>query len=154
MSQLEIFEYQNEQEVRTIEIDGEIWFYAIDICNILEIKNPSNVYKRLDEDDLRTMEGTDILNRKTDIYIINESGLYHLIFKSKKPEAKKFQKWIYHDVIPQIRKTGTYSIRGSVVPAFIRRFNENWDRVEQGYFSVISELVIRVPLEAHKNFQL
>jgi len=73
--------------------------------------------------------------------IINESGLYSLILPSEKPEAKRFKKWITAEVLPSIRKIGGYHGK---VPAFIRRYNENWDRVETGHFSVISELVIRV----------
>jgi prophage antirepressor-like protein len=71
--------------------------------------------------------------------VINESGLYNLILSSRKPEAKRFKKWVTSEVLPSIRKTGSYNGR---VPAFIRRYNENWDRVEAGYFLVISELVI------------
>lgn len=73
--------------------------------------------------------------------IINESGLYSLILRSRKEEARAFRKWITSEVLPSIRKTGGY---GGKVPAFIRRYNENWDRLEPGYFSVISELVIRL----------
>lgn len=75
--------------------------------------------------------------------IINESGLYTLILRSEKPEAKRFKKWVTSEVLPSIRRTGTYR-SGERIPAFIRRFNDNWDRVDNGYFSVISELAIRL----------
>lgn len=73
--------------------------------------------------------------------IINESGLYSLVLRSRKPEAKKFKKWITSEVLPSIRKTGSY---GGRVPAFIKRYNENWNRVSSGHFSVINELVVRL----------
>src|SRR5690606_11302421 len=75
--------------------------------------------------------------------IINESGLYSLILTSRKEGAKRFKKWVTAEVLPSIRKTGTYGVRG-VTPRFIRRYNDNWDRVDNGYFSIISELVIRL----------
>jgi prophage antirepressor-like protein len=147
--QIQIFEYEKEQEIRTVEIDGQIWWVAKDICKILGLDNVSKALIELDQDEKRDVSGKDITesnvgNNISKLKLINEPGLYRLIFKSIKPEAKKFQKWVYHEVIPQIRKTGAYSIRGSVVPAFIRRYNLNWNRIESGYFSVISELAIRL----------
>ncbi len=142
--QLQVFEYESEQEIRTVEIDGQIWWVASDVCKILDIKNPRNAISSLDVDEKDDVAITDTIGKKQNMNIINEPGLYRLIFKSIKPEAKKFQKWVYHEVLPKLRKTGIYSLRGSNVPAFIKRYNENWDRVEFGYFSVINELVIRI----------
>jgi len=142
--QLKVFEYENEQEIRTIEIDGEIWWVASDICKVLGLSNSREAISNLDDDEKDDVSIADTIGRKQKMNIINEPGLYRLIFKSIKPEAKKFKRWILHEVIPQIRKTGAYSIRGSVIPAFIKRFNENWDRVDFGYFSVIGELAIRI----------
>jgi len=141
--QIQIFEYESEQEIRTVEIDGQIWWVVKDICNSLGINDHIQAIEKLDDDEkgrykIPTPSGDQIM------HCINEPGLYSLIIRSNKPEAKKFKRWIVHEVLPQIRKTGAYSIRGSAIPAFIRRFNENWDRVDMGYFSVISELVIRV----------
>ena len=67
--------------------------------------------------------------------------IYSLIFKSRKPEAKRFKKWVTSEVLPSIRKTGRF---GTGTPAFIRRYNQNWDRVSEGHFSVINELVVRL----------
>ena len=78
------------------------------------------------------------------VNLVNESGLYALIFRSKKPTAKKFRKWITKEVIPAIRKTGGYGINRLETPNFVIRFNDNWDRTDRGYFSVISELFIRL----------
>lgn len=141
---LQIFEYEDRREFRTLEIDGEVWFFAIDVVNALEIKNPSDAYARLDADDLGQTEGVDKRGQKQVFRIVNEAGLYSLIFRSEKPEAKRFKRWVTHEVLPQIRKTGTFSLVTAKTPKFVRRFNENWDRVETGYFSIISELFIRV----------
>jgi hypothetical protein len=73
--------------------------------------------------------------------IINESGLYSLILTSRKADAKRFKKWVTSEVLPAIRRTGHY---GGGTPAFIRRYNANWDRVDNGHFSVISELAVRL----------
>jgi hypothetical protein len=72
---------------------------------------------------------------------VNESGLYSLILGSRKPEAKRFKKWVTSEVLPSIRKTGGY---GRNTPAFIRRYNQNWDRCSLGHFSVINELVVQL----------
>jgi len=141
--QIKIFEYESEQEIRTIEIDGQIWWVAKDICNALGIADHIQAVEKLDDDErgrykIPTPSGDQIM------LCINEPGLYSLIIRSNKPKAKKFKRWVVHEVIPQIRKTGAYSARGSVIPSFIRRYNLNWDRVESGYFSVMSELAIRL----------
>jgi hypothetical protein len=142
--QLQIFEYKEERStnnIRTIEVDGEIWFVAKDVCDALGIINVSDSVSDLDSNDLGKTEVVDYSGRiQPNTNIVNESGLYTLIFKSKKPKAKQFKRWITNDVIPSIRKTGKYG----VLPIFVRRFNDNWDRVERGYFSIISELFIRV----------
>jgi len=138
---LQVFETEDRRAFRVIEIVGEPWFYGIDLCNALDIKNPSDAYSRLDSDDLGSTEGVDARGRKQSFVIVNESGLYSLILRSEKPEAKRFKKWITSEVLPSIRRTGGYGLRQ--VPAFIRRFSDNWDRVEAGHFSVLSELVAR-----------
>jgi len=103
----QVFNYQSK-EVRTVIKDGEPWFVAKDVCDILEIKNPSDAMSRLDEDEKNTI----VLNEgigNPERSIVSESGLYNLILGSRKPEAKQFKRWITHEVIPSIRKTGTYS---------------------------------------------
>ena len=107
MDKLQIFQSKEFGKVRTVLIENEVWFVLIDICKILELSNPSSVIKRLDEDevtkfDLGSLSG--ITN------IINESGLYKVIFRSDKPQANQFTKWVTHDVLPSLRRTGSYSI--------------------------------------------
>ena len=141
--QLIAFEYIDEthhDNINTVEIDGEIWFVAKDVCDLLGINNSRQAISSLDDDEKNTVIITDGIRGNPNKTIISESGLFALIFKSKKPEAKKFRKWITHEVIPQIRRTGGYGLRGS--HSFVRRFNENYDRIDIGYFSVIGYLFI------------
>lgn len=145
--QLQIFKYQegadHTDNLTAIEIDGEAWFVANEVCNLLDIKNPRDAVSRLDDDE----KGVSVLPTPSgdqEKLIISESGLYALIFRSKKEGAKRFRKWVTKEVIPAIRKTGSYGINRLETPNFVIRFNDNWDRVEKGYFSVISELFIRL----------
>ena len=108
MTKLAVFSFGN-QEIRTVtDEQGEVWFVANDICAALELGNPSQALKtHVDETDIQRMEtptpgGLQKLNH------VNESGLYTLIFGSRKPEAKRFKRWVTSEVLPAIRKTGKY----------------------------------------------
>ena len=83
---------------------------AADACRILKINNPSQALTRLDDDEKNTLILNEGIRGNPNVNVVNESGLYRLIFASRKPEAKKFQRWIYHEVLPSIRKTGCYSL--------------------------------------------
>lgn len=99
------FSYKNN-EVRTVEVNGEFWFVATDVCNVLDIVNATQAVHRLDEDERSMLN----IGRQGEVHIINEYGLYNLVLASKKPEAKPFKRWITHEVIPSIRKTGKYEM--------------------------------------------
>mgnify|MGYP000752482509 CR=1 FL=1 len=107
MNDLVIFENPEFGQVRTMNKDGEPWFVAVDVCKALEISNNRMAINRLDDDE-KGVSLTDTLGGKQDMTIINESGLYSLVLGSRKPEAKKFKRWITHEVIPSIRRTGGY----------------------------------------------
>ena len=139
--ELQLFEYEEENVFRVIDRNGEPWFVLSEVCRQLGVNNVSDAAARLDDDEKDNIDIIDAIKRKRKTRIINESGLYSLILTSRKAEAKRFKKWVTSEVLPTIRKTGSY---GRKVPAFIRRFNANWDRVSPGHFSVISELVIRL----------
>ena len=140
--QLVTFEYQHRIKIRTVTIDGDPWFYAKDVCDALAIGNPSQAIVRLDKDDLSSTEGVDTLNRRQKFTIVNESGLYALVFESRTEESQRFKRWVTKEVLPQIRKTGGF---GRVqTHAFVRRFNDNWDRVDTGYFGVFGEIYVRL----------
>lgn len=102
--QLQVFKNPEFGEIRVIEKDGEPWFVAVDVCDILGLSNPTIVVSRLDKDERAKFN----LGRQGDSTIVSEPGLYTLILGSRKPEAKAFKRWITHEVIPSIRKYGAY----------------------------------------------
>lgn len=108
MNDLKIFNYQ-ENEVRTIIKDGEPWWVLTDVCKALELTTPAKVAERLDEDE-KGMSKVHTLGGEQEMTIINESGLYNVILRSNKPEAKDFKRWVTHEVLPSIRKHGMYAI--------------------------------------------
>lgn len=138
---LQVIEYENRSKFRIIDRNGEPWFVFVEVCRELEIVNPRDAASRLDDDEKDAVGIADAIGRVQQTMIISESGLFSLILTSRKEAAKKFKKWVTAEVLPSIRKTGSYKGK---VPAFVRRFNDNWDRISAGYFSVISELVIRL----------
>ena len=106
-NEVQIFESAEFGKVRTIVKDGEPWFVAVDVCDSLDIKNPSDALKRLDEDERARFN----LGRQGEVNMVNEYGLYNLILGSRKDEAKRFKRWITHEVVPSIRKTGSYTAK-------------------------------------------
>lgn len=104
MNELQIFKNNDFGEIRTITKNNEPWFVAIDVCNALELSNPTVVVGRLDDDERTKFN----LGRQGMTNIVSEYGLYNLILASRKKEAKKFKRWITHEVIPTIRKHGAY----------------------------------------------
>lgn len=98
-----IFNFKGN-EVRVVMNNDEPWFVAKDVCDVLEIANPTQALHRLDDDE-RSMFN---IGRQGDVNVVNEPGLYSLILGSRKPEAKSFKRWVTHEVIPSIRKHGAY----------------------------------------------
>lgn len=107
MNELQIFNNEEFGSVRTIEIDGEPWFIASDICKALDISNTTIAMDRLDDDEKSKFN---LGLSGGDTNCVNEYGLYTLVLASRKESAKRFKRWITHDVIPQIRKTGGYNL--------------------------------------------
>lgn len=107
MANIQVFEYQNNK-VRTVDVDGEAWFVLKDVCEVLHLGTTAKVAERLDDDEkgmnqIHTPGGTQ------NVTVVNESGLYHVILRSDKPEAAPFRRWVTNDVLPEIRKTGSYN---------------------------------------------
>ena len=105
---IEPFLFEGEHLVRTVADDaGQAWFVGQDACRILDLKNPHTSLERLDPDErrLHSMEGNGGFR---DMIVISEAGIYRLVFTSRKPIAERFKRWLAHDVIPAIRKTGGY----------------------------------------------
>lgn len=122
---LTVFKFEGTHEVRTVNRDGEPWFVAKDVCDILGLDNVSQALSNLDNDEKISIR---IKNGKTTSYVntiinddsisagnpnmlcVSESGLYALIFKSRRPEAHAFRKWVTSEVLPTIRRTGAYAL--------------------------------------------
>lgn len=100
---LQVFNFE-QREVRVVMKDGEPWWVAKDVCDVLELSNPTMALEGLDEDERAKF----CLGRQGDANIITESGLYTLVMRSNKPEAKRFRKWVTSEVLPTIRKHGAY----------------------------------------------
>ncbi|AER47700.1 anti-repressor Ant [Mycobacterium phage Dori] len=106
------FEY-GETAVRVVVIDGDPWFVLADLCKVLGLSNPSVVAQRIDPAALSQAEISSGGQRRA-VTIVNESGMYEVVIRSDKPEAVKFRRWITGEVLPQIRKTGGYSLDAQV----------------------------------------
>lgn len=110
MNDVTIFRKDEFGAVRAVTLEGEPWFVAADVCRALGIDNTAT--RRLDEDEKAALRLTQTSSNGTeqgrDVTIVNEPGLYSLVLASRKPEAKAFKRWITHEVIPSIRKTGGY----------------------------------------------
>lgn len=106
MNNLQVFSYEGK-EVRTIQKSGEPWWVLKDVCDVLELNNSRMVADRLDEDE-KGVSIVDTLGGRQELTVISEGGLYNVILLSRKPEARKFKRWVTHEVLPTIRKHGTY----------------------------------------------
>lgn len=105
-----------EQAVRVILRDGEPWFVAADVCRVLDIANRHDAVSRLDEDERDAVGSTDTVGREQQMTIISESGLYALIFTSRKEAAKRFRKWVTSEVLPALRRAGRYEMPQAETP--------------------------------------
>ena len=106
---LKLFENESFGVIRTAGTSEEPLFCLADICNAVDIANPSNVKNRLDEDDLHLMEVIDNMGRTQKAYFVSEAGMYDAILKSESKKARPFSRWITHEVLPSIRKTGEFT---------------------------------------------
>ncbi|MEK4103134.1 phage antirepressor KilAC domain-containing protein [Paenibacillus sp. FSL R10-2791] len=105
-NELQAFSYEGN-EIRTVQKNGEPWWVLKDVCAVLELTDTNKVAERLDSDELtraKLVSG----GQTREMYIVSESGLYNVILRSEKPEAKKFKRWVTHEVLPTIRKHGAY----------------------------------------------
>lgn len=107
-----IIPFQNDEfgTVRAMLVDGEPWFVAKDVCDALDLSNPSVAVSALDDDERSKFN----LGRQGETNIVSEPGLYKLVMRSRKPEAKAFQRWVTHEVLPSIRRHGVYATPDTV----------------------------------------
>ena len=107
---LQVFYNESENvSIRTTMIDDEPWFVAKDVCMLLDLSNPRDILAKVLDDDEKGVDTIYTPGGKQQMSIINESGLYHLIFVSRKPEAKTIRRWVTGTVLPSIRRTGGYT---------------------------------------------
>lgn len=107
-NEIQIFEYMQSQQFRTVTIENEVWFVVADVCKILGVSNPRDAISDIDDEDKNTVAITDGIRGNPNMNVISEHGLYELIIKSRKPDAKKFKHWIFHEVIPSVMRNGYY----------------------------------------------
>jgi len=120
MNELQLFNFEGK-DVRAIDINGVGYFIGKDVCDVLEHSNPSSAIARLDEDEKIKVDPKQYLgsNSNQELWLINESGLYSLVLTSRKSEAKRFKKWVTGEVLPSIRKTGSYNSNDTKIDRLI-----------------------------------
>lgn len=137
MNDLAIFENPEFGHIRGLKIEGEPWFVGKDIAEALGYADTAAALKKhVDDEDKKLFKADDLPTLKTSnygAYLINESGLYSLMLKSKLPGAKKFKRWVTSEVLPSIRKTGAYSMQGTGrdAPAEDAMFERLWAELER-----------------------
>lgn len=127
MNELQIFNNEDFGEIRTVQMQDDTWFVASDVCRALEMSNTTMALERLDDDEKSKFN---LGLSGGDTNCVNEYGLYNLVLGSRKKEAKEFKRWITHDVIPQIRKTGAYHIPQTYQDA-LRAFADEVEKREK-----------------------
>lgn len=154
--QYEIFSYLTPEErqfsqIRTVEIDGEIWFVAADVTKILGYTNGrDDVLANCKLNGIK-MDQIPIGERMVEVTLISEPNVYRLAARSSLPGADQFEAWIFEKVIPQIRKKGFYGkIDRRQQPNFISRYQDNYHKLPNDHFSVISEMYVRLFIELEK----
>lgn len=143
--ELQIFSNSEFGEIRTAVVNDEPMFCLIDICKALEIKNATDVAKRLDGDELTRLN---LGSRAGETNFITESGLYAVILRSDKPNAKKFRKWVTSEILPSIRKTGSYGMP-KTTGGQIQLLAQGYAELEQAVNSIkedMTELKDNTPL--------
>ena len=138
MNDLQIFENKDFGKVRTVTLNGAPCFVAADVCRALDIGNPTDALRRLDDDEKALVSIEGISNGNNKVNIVNESGLYSLVLGSRKPEAKQFKRWITHEVIPTIRKTGGYVNNDDL---FVNTYLPNADDTTKALFRSTLETI-------------
>lgn len=141
MNEIQTFHYLSN-EVRTIKQDGEPWFVLKDVCQILGLGTPAKVAERLDPDE-KGVNQIHTPGGKQEMTCINESGLYNVILRSDKPEAKPFRKWVTSEVLPTIRRHGAY-----MTPETIEKALTDPDTIIQLATTLKEERAARLALEA------
>lgn len=146
MNELKVFSYEGN-EVRTVQKGDGTWWVLKDVCDILELTSPHKVAERL-EDDEKGRSLIPTLGGNQELTVVSESGLYNVILRSDKSEAKKFKRWVTHEVLPSIRRHGAY-----VTPAKLEEIMNDPDAWIKVLTALKEERTAkeRLQLEATKN---
>ena len=141
----ELFEHEQFGQFRFIKRDDELWFVANDVCRVLGYANPRDALAKHVDDDEKGVAKCDTLGGVQTLAIINESGLYSLIFGSTLPAAKKFKRWVTHEVLPSIRKYGYYSVKPPEEEKIYVEItgNENFNLFKKKYPEIDFEKALR-----------
>ena len=148
--QYEIFKFQSAEEqtfseVRTLEIDGKIYFCATDVAKVLGYVNPRDAIVRHCKPGGVVIHDTLTNSGVQPMKFINEGNVYRLIVRSALPSAEKFEKWLFEEVVPSIHSKGYYgNVNRATLPNFTKRYIDNVHSIPSGYFSVITELFVRM----------
>lgn len=155
--QIEIFKYKSDEEqiyndVRTIEENGEILFWATDVARVLGYSNTNEaIIKHCKSGGVVIREVIDSLGRKQYAKFISEGNVYRLISRSRLKSAEKFEAWLFDEVVPAIRKKGFYgSIDRAALPDFVKRYKDNLHTIPYDYFSVITQMYTILYAELEK----
>ena len=131
MSQLQPFTFPDTgQTVRTAAINGDPWFFANDVCAVLGIANVGNVLARLDDDEKSSIRLTDGIRGNPNRAVISEPGLYSVILRSDSPAARPFRRWVTREVLPAIRRTGSYEVAPQVPQTYAEALRAAADAAE------------------------
>lgn len=139
--EVEVFTHKDFGQIRTIQLNGEPWFVANDVMRVLEVSNSKDAIRALDDDEKSGVDIIDPHGRKQKTNCISEAGLYSIILRSRKPEAKAFKRWVTHEVIPSIRKHGAYLTPQRIEDALLNP-------------DVIINLALQLKAEKQKNAEL
>lgn len=154
MTALEVFSH-GDWSVRTEVRDGEPWFVAADVCRALGIANSRDAVTRLNGDGVGSTDIIDSLGRKQTATVVDEGALYELIFQSRRPEAAEFRRWVTRDVLPAIRRTGSYSVEAPQfeIPTNLADALQLAADLERERAALVIELEAAAPkVAAHKAF--
>ena len=158
---LKLFDDAEYGQFRWIIIDGEVWFVAADMCRILGLQNPTMAISTLDDDEKRKIDenGVTIDTKENigsttarffhEINIVNEYGLYRLIMASRKPHAKKFQRKVYHEILPSIRKHGYYSVKGE--EPHVKKIRKPLPEYAVVYSALLDNALVKIGLTCDFN---
>lgn len=139
--EVEVFTHKDFGQIRTIQLNGEPWFVANDVMRVLEVSNSKDAIRTLDDDEKSGVDIIDPHGRKQKTNCISEAGLYSIILRSRKPEAKAFKRWVTHEVIPSIRKHGAYLTPQKIEDALLNP-------------DVLINLALQLKAEKQKNAEL